>query len=260
MISILSAQKVLYFPLVVKWQGILPTFMTIWAFFPRNGYISRKLISSGIATTTFHQYNHTGKLYFGYNLKITEKSKYVIFRKVKQSKSVITTWKLPSSKVYHGLNNALGVPICENLGYGPWTILYKSIWGSLWAGNGGRELIDNHGFGISVCPIKCSSRNRHKNLCDRQRASPRTFYRPWCNEDGNILINAIHILIELVATELLWIVFKFPTMILRGVSGIVTVVLAVFRAEDKPLAPCILVHVLANLFLISWSVNHENKG
>ena len=50
---------------------------------------------------------------------------------------MITTWKLPSSKVYHGLNNALGirvhekhyqvlstqmVPICENLGLGPWTI------------------------------------------------------------------------------------------------------------------------------------------
>ena len=76
-------------------------------------------------------------LYFGYKLKITEKYKYVIFRKVKQSKLVITTWKLPSSKVYHGLNNALGicvhkkhyqvlptqmVPICENLGLGPWTI------------------------------------------------------------------------------------------------------------------------------------------
>ena len=64
------------------------------------------------------------------------KKKYVIFRKVKQSKLEITTWKLPSSKVYHGLNNALGicvhekhykvlptqmVPICENLGLGPWT-------------------------------------------------------------------------------------------------------------------------------------------
>ena len=76
-------------------------------------------------------------LYFGYELKITEKYKYVIFQKVKQSKLLITTWKLPSSKVYHGLNNALGiwvhekhyqvlptqmVPICENLGLGPWTI------------------------------------------------------------------------------------------------------------------------------------------
>ena len=93
-------------------------------------------MSSGIATTTFHQYKHTGMLYFGYKLKITEKYKYVIFRKVKQSKLVITTWKLPSSKVYHGLNNALGicvhgkhyqvlptqmVPICENLALGPWT-------------------------------------------------------------------------------------------------------------------------------------------
>ena len=110
--------------------------MTIWAFFPCNGYILPKLISSGIATTTFHQYNHTGMLYFGYKLKITEKYKYVIFRKVKQSKLVITTWKLPSSKVCHGLNNALGicvhekhyqvlptqmVPIRENLGLGPWT-------------------------------------------------------------------------------------------------------------------------------------------
>ena len=120
----------------MKWQDILPKFMTMWAFFPRNVYIWLKFISSGIATTTFRQYNHTGMLYFGYKLKIIEKYKYVIFRKVKQSKSVITTWKLPSSKVYHGLNNALGicvhekhyqvlptqmVPICENLGLGPWT-------------------------------------------------------------------------------------------------------------------------------------------
>ena len=117
--------------------------MTVWAIFPRNGYISPTLISSGIATTTFHQYNHTGMLYFGCKLKITEKYKYVIFRKVKQSKLVITTWKLPSSKVYHGLNNALGicvhenhyqvlptqmVPICENLGLGPWTISSVLCW------------------------------------------------------------------------------------------------------------------------------------
>ena len=67
------------------------------------------------------------------------KYKYVIY--VKQSKWVITTWKLPSSKVYHGLNNALGicvhekhykvlptqmVPICENLGLGPWTICWEN--------------------------------------------------------------------------------------------------------------------------------------
>ena len=52
---------------------------------------------------------------------------------------MITTWKLPSSKLNHGLNNALGiyvhqkhyqvlpthmVPICENLDLGPWTILH----------------------------------------------------------------------------------------------------------------------------------------
>ena len=50
---------------------------------------------------------------------------------------MITTWKLPSSKVYHGLNNTLGIyvhekhyqvfptqmaPICEHLGLAPWTI------------------------------------------------------------------------------------------------------------------------------------------
>ena len=52
-------------------------------------------------------------------------------------KMMITTWKLSSSKVCHGFDNALGicvhenhcqvlptqmVPICENLGLGPWTI------------------------------------------------------------------------------------------------------------------------------------------
>ena len=56
---------------------------------------------------------------------------------------MITTWKLPNAKVYHGLNNALGicvhekhyqvlptqmVPICENLGLGPWTMIPGSLW------------------------------------------------------------------------------------------------------------------------------------
>ena len=77
--------------MVVERQDILPKFMTIGAFFLRNGYISAKLISLGIAATTFHEYNHTGMLYFGYKLKITEKYKYAIFRKVKQSKLVKTT-------------------------------------------------------------------------------------------------------------------------------------------------------------------------
>ena len=62
----------------------------------------------------------------------------IFFFKVKWFKLVITRWKLLNSKVYHGLNNTLGiwvhekyyqvlptqmVPICENLGLGPWTKL-----------------------------------------------------------------------------------------------------------------------------------------
>ena len=72
------------------------------------------------------------------------------YRKVKQSKLVITTWKLPISKVYCGLNNALGicahekhykvsptqmVPICEHLGFCPWTISNSAMylfWEHLW--------------------------------------------------------------------------------------------------------------------------------
>ena len=43
-------------------------------------------MSFGIATTTFHQYKHTGMLYFGYKLKIAEKYKYVVFSKSKTIK------------------------------------------------------------------------------------------------------------------------------------------------------------------------------
>ena len=50
---------------------------------------------------------------FECGLQIIEKYKYVILRKVKLSKLVITTWKLPYSKVYHGLNNALGIWVHE---------------------------------------------------------------------------------------------------------------------------------------------------
>ena len=130
---------------IIHWLWNGRTFcLNLWQFklFSKKRIHLARMISSGIATTTFHQYNHTGMLYFGYELKITEKYKYVIFRKVKQSKLVITTWKLPSSNVYHGLNNALGicvhekhyqvlptqmVPICENLGLGPWTKTLKSL-------------------------------------------------------------------------------------------------------------------------------------
>ena len=71
------------------------------------------------------------------NWKSLKSINMLFFDKVKQSKLVITTRKLPSSKVYHALNNALGicvhekhyqvlptqmVPICENFGLGPWTI------------------------------------------------------------------------------------------------------------------------------------------
>ena len=54
-INIERREGVHIFPLVVKWQGILPKFIVIWALFPRNDNLAKiDILRYGIVTITCH--------------------------------------------------------------------------------------------------------------------------------------------------------------------------------------------------------------
>ena len=93
-------------------------------------------------TITFHQYDHTRKLYFVKWIENHWKKKYVIFRKKWKNQN---WWKpcVSCRKVYHGLNDALDIcvqekhyqvlptqvlPIRENLGLRTWTDMHGKAW------------------------------------------------------------------------------------------------------------------------------------
>ena len=78
--------------------------------FLRNGYIEPQYISIDIISIISHQYNHAMRFNLNINRKsCNEKYEYIIFRMWRKPQLVITTWKLPSSKDYHSLNDALGI-------------------------------------------------------------------------------------------------------------------------------------------------------
>ena len=102
-----------YFPLVVKWQDILLKFIVIWAFFQEMDTIIQNRYP--LVLLQLHFINTTIlERFFWILIENHWQIEICYFWKVKKSKLVITIWKLPKSKVYHGLNNALAYAYMKN--------------------------------------------------------------------------------------------------------------------------------------------------
>ena len=112
---ILSAERLFIFSIGFEMEGIFCMNLSQFELFLKE---MDTYSSNGYQLLLLQLYLINAVMLEGFNLEIIRKSlkntnTLCYFFKMKKSKLVIATWKLPSSKVYRGLNNALGICVHE---------------------------------------------------------------------------------------------------------------------------------------------------